>query len=43
MKENDKLVFFGDYFEWQSSKAEEHLAIHKITLEEAAEVFFFRR
>jgi uncharacterized protein len=37
----DKLVFFGDYFEWQSSKAEENIINHQITFEEATEVFFF--
>ncbi len=41
MKPNDALVFFGDYFEWQNSKAEENIANHEVAFEEATEVFFF--
>jgi uncharacterized DUF497 family protein len=41
MKKQDDLVLFGDYFEWQKSKAEENIRKHKIAFEEAAEVFFF--
>lgn len=41
MRKPDKLIFFGDYFEWQRSKAEENVRNHKITFEAAAEVFFF--
>ncbi len=41
MTKQDALVFFGDYFEWQSSKAEENIVNHKITFAEATKVFFF--
>lgn len=37
----NKLIFFGDYFEWQHLKAKENIEKHKITFEEATEVFFF--
>lgn len=39
-KRND-LIFFSDYFEWQQSKAKENIENHKISFEEATEVFFF--
>lgn len=41
MKNKDELIFFGDYFEWQNSKAEANIVNHKITFAEATEVFFF--
>jgi uncharacterized DUF497 family protein len=41
VQKSDETVFFGDYFEWQRSKARENVRKHKITFEEATEVFFF--
>lgn len=41
MRNKDNLILFGDYFEWQLSKAQENIKNHKITFEEATEIFFF--
>jgi len=41
VKSADKLIFFGDHFEWQSYKAGANIKNHQITFEEASEVFFF--
>jgi uncharacterized protein len=41
MANQDELVFFGDHFEWQRSKAKKNLVNHKVSFEKATEVFFF--
>ncbi len=41
MRNKDDLIFFGDSFEWQFSKAKENIKKHEIEFEEATEVFFF--
>lgn len=41
MPDKDELIYFGDYFEWQRSKANVNIRKHKITFEEATEVFLF--
>ena len=35
MRNKDDLTFFGDYFEWQYSKAKENIENHEISFEEA--------
>jgi len=41
VRNNSGLIFFGDYFEWQYSKAKENIENHVISFEEASEVFDF--
>ena len=41
MKKQDELIFFGDHFEWQSSKAKANIVNHEVNFAEAAEVFLF--
>lgn len=41
MEKQDELIFFGDHFEWQSSKAKANIVNHKVNFAEAAEVFLF--
>ncbi len=41
MRKVDDLIFFGHHFEWQHSKAKENIENHKISFEEATEVFLF--
>ncbi len=41
MRKGDYLIFHGDHFEWQHSKAKENIANHGVSFEEASEVFVF--
>ena len=43
MKKQDELIFFGDYFEWQSSKAKANIVNHEVNFAEAAEVFYWMK